>query len=91
MMDDRQIMEGVQDRVGVEEEYPVTIKDEAALSLVSNSTIESTSVGLVAATLQPPEDWMALWKRRLITHEDPFSIHKVARYVFNCSIPIRIK
>jgi len=37
------------------------------------------------AALAPPEDQLSLWKRRLITSEDPFSIHKISSIVFTVS------
>ena len=33
-------------------------------------------------TVSTPKDWPSLWKRRLITSEDPFSIHKISCLLF---------
>ena len=37
-----------------------------------------------SAALAPP-DTLTLWKRRLITHEDPFSIHKLSSLAYSLS------
>ena len=77
MMGENQ-MEGVAEIV---EEDTMERKDDLARPFFSNATIDPalSSAVVSAVTLQPPEDRLALWKRRLITHEDPFSIHKLAR------------
>ncbi|CAB9521064.1 expressed unknown protein [Seminavis robusta] len=52
---------------------------ESTASSFSNATVEA------ALPLAPPEDKLSLWKRRLITSEDPLSIHKWSSIVYSAS------
>eukprot|EP00565_Helicotheca_tamesis_P006265 CAMPEP_0185726720 /NCGR_PEP_ID=MMETSP1171-20130828/2603_1 /TAXON_ID=374046 /ORGANISM="Helicotheca tamensis, Strain CCMP826" /LENGTH=317 /DNA_ID=CAMNT_0028395115 /DNA_START=451 /DNA_END=1404 /DNA_ORIENTATION=- len=49
------------------------------------STQSSASSNAVIAKLSPPQNWLPLWKQRLITSEDPLSIHKLASLTFTLS------
>ena len=63
-----------------------THRDESSPSL-AKTTINTTSAVAVAAeagSLQPPNAW-TLWRRRLITHEDPFSVHKLSAILYTAS------
>lgn len=65
---------------------------EPAVAPFSNDTASATTRATIfsatataGATLAPPEDRLSLWKRRLITSEDPLSIHKIASVVYTLS------
>lgn len=61
-------------RAGVEDASSPTISDNNAYAATAAAT-----------ELRPPSDWVSLWKMRLITREDPFSIHKIACLIHTIS------
>ena len=59
------------------------VTEAAAEKVVISSP--SNSIKAATADLGPPEDILSLWRRRLITREDPFSIHKLASIAYSIS------
>ena len=68
-------------------EATATTEGEISLSSsnVTDITFEATLPTAAPTVLTRPDDWVSLWKRRLITHEDPLSIHKISSIVYSAT------
>lgn len=63
-------------------------EDAALIQLDSNSALADAPAASSGLTAETNTDVLSLWKRRLITHEDPLSIHKWCSLIYTLSATV---
>ncbi|KAL7538087.1 hypothetical protein ACHAWF_008281 [Thalassiosira exigua] len=64
---------------------PATTPSSPGAVLAATTADQANAGAAVDAILERPSDWASLWKRRLITSEDPYSVHKIASVLYTIS------